>query len=71
MPALSIVSALNVATPLTAFTGPFPDSVPPPGLATSASEIAPVKPGTVLPAASSAATLTAGVIAAPASALVG
>src|SRR5256714_10932825 len=61
----------NVATPAAAATGPPPDSVPPPGLATIASDTWPVKPVAVLPNASRAVTCTAGVIVAPAAALDG
>src|SRR5437773_2438191 len=56
----------NVATPLTAFTGAPPESVPLPGFAPSPSVIAPVNPWTTCSAASSAATCTGGAIAAPA-----
>src|SRR5436190_5705515 len=61
----------NVATPLTALTGPPPASVPPPGFALRASVIGPVKVVTLLSEASSALTLTAGVIVAPTCVLVG
>src|SRR2546429_1637633 len=61
----------NVATPLTALTGPPPASVPPPGFALRASVIGPVKLVTLLSEASSALTLTAGVIVAPTCVLVG
>src|SRR5438309_73440 len=47
----------NVATPLTALTGPPPASVPPPGFALRASVIGPVKLVTLLSEASSALTL--------------
>src|SRR5882762_9940625 len=60
----------NVATPLTAFTGAPPESVPLPGFVPSPSVIAPVKPCTTCSAASSAATWTGGVIAAPATTVV-
>src|SRR5947208_9360839 len=70
VPTLSIVRFANVATPFTAFTGPLPDSVAPPGLP-RAREIAPVKLGTVFPDASRAVTVTAGVIATPTCALLG
>src|SRR5437764_14537464 len=71
MPALSILTAPNVATPLTAATGPPPVRVPPLGFVPIASVTLPVNPVTVFPAASSAATFPAGVIAAPASAFAG
>src|SRR5438552_7357325 len=61
----------NVATPLTALMGPPPASVPPPGFALRASVIGPVKLVTLLSEASSALTLTAGVIVAPTCVLVG
>src|SRR5437667_12137863 len=61
----------NVATPLTALTGPPPASVPPPGFALRASVIGPVKLVTLLSEASSPLTLTARVIVAPISELVG
>src|SRR2546425_13261678 len=61
----------NVATPLTAFTGAPPESVPLPGFAPSPSVIAPVNPGTTCSAASSAATWTGGAIVAPATAFWG
>src|SRR5947199_807874 len=61
----------NVATPLTALTGPPPASVPPPGFALRASVIGPVKLVTLLSEASSALTRTAGVIVSPTCVLVG
>src|SRR2546427_3250235 len=61
----------NVATPLTAFTGAPPESVPLPGFAPSPSVIAPVNPWTTCSAASSAATWTGGAIVAPATAFWG
>src|SRR2546427_13119133 len=61
----------NVATPLTAFTGAPPESVPLPGFAPSPSVIAPVNPRTTSSAASSAATWTGGAIVAPATAFWG
>ncbi|PYP13932.1 MAG: hypothetical protein DMD52_14850 [Gemmatimonadetes bacterium] len=63
MPALSIFSAVNVATPLTAATGPPPVSVPPLGFVPIASVTFPVKLVTVPPAASSAATVTGAIVA--------
>src|SRR5437773_667302 len=65
VPTLSIVRFANVDTPFTAFTGALPVNVPPTGLLSMAIETAPVKLVTVLPDASSAATVTAGVIVAP------
>src|SRR5205809_129144 len=62
---LWIVRFANVATPFTAFTGALPVNVPPTGLLSMAIETAPVKLVTVFPDASSAATVTAGVIVAP------
>src|SRR6266550_4705612 len=56
----------NVATPFVAATVVVPDSVPPPGFAPSVTTTFAVKPGSVLPNASSAVTWTAGVIGAPA-----
>src|SRR5690348_2973380 len=61
----------NVAMPAAAATGPPPNSVPPDGLATIASDTWPVKPVAVLPNGSRAVTCTAGVIVAPAVALDG
>src|SRR2546425_13180437 len=61
----------NVATPLTAFSGAPPESVPLPGFAPSPSVIAPVNPWTTCSAASSAATWTGGAIVAPATAFWG
>ena len=61
----------NAATPFTAPTVVVPESVPPPGLAPSATRIFPVKVGSVFPCASCAVSCTAGVIAAPATALLG
>src|SRR5438094_504605 len=52
----------NVATPLTAFTLVVPASVPPPGFAPIATVINPVYPVTMFPAASRAATRTAGIV---------
>src|SRR5262245_57139431 len=56
----------KVATPETAAREVTPDSVPPLGLAPIATVTIPVKPVAVLPSASSAVTLTAGEINAPA-----
>src|SRR5205807_2341616 len=61
----------NVATPPTAATGPPPVRVPPPGLVPIARVTLPVNVVAVCPAASWAVTLTAGVIATPAVALLG
>src|SRR5256885_10136829 len=59
----------KLATPFTGFTVVVPDSVPPPGLAPSATVTAPEAFVTVLPEASWIAT--AGAIPAPAVALLG
>ncbi len=64
-------AAANVATPFTAVTGPPPDSVPPPGLAPIATLMLPAKPVATLLFTSSAVTVTAGLIATPATALLG
>src|ERR1051325_510462 len=56
----------NVATPATAATVVVPESVPFAGFVPNARVTAEVKPVTVLPPASSALTVTAGVIVAPA-----
>src|SRR5438094_2154407 len=61
----------NVATPPTAATGVVPLSVPPPGLAPSATLTLPVNPGTRFPRASSARTFTAGLISRPAIVVLG
>src|SRR4051812_10847431 len=61
----------NVATPATAATVVTPDSVPPPGLAPSATAMLAVEPVTVLLNASCTVTCTAGAIATPATALAG
>src|SRR6266704_4927373 len=61
----------NVATPATAAAVAVPESVPPPALGPSVTFTLPAKPVATLPSASSAVTCTAGVIAAPAVALVG
>src|SRR5437762_283827 len=52
----------NVATPFTAFTLVVPDSVPPLGSAPIATVFMPVALPTVLPDASRAVTLTAGIV---------
>src|SRR5207247_9539 len=65
VPTLSIVRFANVATPFTAFTGALPVDVPPTGLLSMAIATAPVKLVTVLPDASKAATVAAGVISTP------
>src|SRR5947208_972573 len=67
---LAIVRIADGATPFSAFTGTLPDGVAPPALP-RAREIAPVKLGTVFPEASSAVTVTAGVIATPTCVLLG
>src|SRR5205823_3011560 len=61
----------KVATPLTAATVVVPDSVPPPGLLPMATVMLAVELVTVLLNASCTVTCTAGLIAAPAVALVG
>src|SRR5512140_3462810 len=61
----------NVATPATAATVVVPDSVPPPGLVPMATVMIALELGTVLPNASCTSTRTAGLIAAPAVALLG
>ena len=71
MPGLSMLRLANVATPFTALTGALPDSVPPDGFVPIATVILPVNEVAVFPAASYAVTLTAGMIAAPACALLG
>ena len=66
-----MLSVEKVATPLTAAIGPPPVSVPPPGFVPIARVTFPVNVVAVFPAASSAVTRTAGVIAAPAVVLLG
>src|SRR6266581_4658361 len=61
----------NVATPATAAAVVVPDSVPPPALEPIVTFTLPAKPVATLPSASCAVTCTAGVIAAPAVAVVG
>src|SRR5436309_15041302 len=61
----------KVATPLAAATVVVPDTVPPAGFVPIVTVTLPVKPGTVLPNASSAVTSTGGVSGAPAIAFVG
>src|SRR5204863_1376338 len=61
----------NVATPPTAATLTVPASVPLPGLFPNATVTVPVNPVTGLPSPSCAVTCTAGLIAAPATALLG
>src|SRR5438309_10638756 len=63
--------ALNLAAPFPAATVVVPPRVAPPGLVASATVTLPVKLGTGFPAASSALTWTAGLIAAPATVLDG
>src|SRR6266550_5097028 len=57
-----MLSVEKVATPFTAVTLLVPASVPPPGLAPSATVIVPVKVVTTLPDASRAATCTADIV---------
>src|SRR5690348_1382560 len=71
VPALSIEMSANCDTPWTAATVVVPVSEPPPALLAMESVIPPVKVGSTLSWASSAETTIAGVIAAPATALVG
>src|SRR5881628_3421429 len=68
VPIRSMVRVENVATPATAFTAVTPDSVAPPVPVplVITTVTFPVKPGSVLPSASCAATCTAGATAAPA-----
>src|SRR5881398_1012029 len=61
----------NAATPATAAAVVVPESVPPPALEPIVTLMLPAKPVATLPSASWAVTCTAGVIAAPAVALVG
>src|SRR5438034_956483 len=64
-------STARLATPARADTGLVPDKVPVVGLVPIATVMFPVNPLAVLPLASWAVTWTAGVIAAPATVLVG
>src|SRR5436190_24398523 len=66
-----MLSPGNVATPATAATVVVPERVPLPGFAPSATVTLLVKPVAVFPCPSSAVTCTAGVIAAPATVLLG
>src|SRR5437773_259316 len=66
-----MLSPGNVATPATAATAVVPERVPLPGFAPSATVTLPAKPVAVFPCPSSAVTCTAGVIAAPATVLLG
>src|SRR5205823_3672610 len=66
-----MLSPGNVATPATAATVVVPERVPLPGFAPSAIVTLPVKPVAVFPCPSSAVTCIAGVIAAPATVLLG
>ncbi|PYO79882.1 MAG: hypothetical protein DMD67_01730 [Gemmatimonadetes bacterium] len=61
----------NDATPFTAAMVTVPESVPPPALLAMETVTLPVKLVIVLPSASCALTCTAGVMAAPATALLG
>src|SRR5436309_3164164 len=61
----------NAATPATAAAVVVPESVPPPALEPIVTLMLPAKPVATLPSASCAVTCTAGVIAAPAVAVVG
>ncbi len=71
VPTLLMLKLEKVATPDTAATLAVPASVPPPGFVPIATVTVPVNPVTVLPRASCAVTLTAGVIARPAVAFEG
>src|SRR2546425_238727 len=71
IPRWSIERPLNVASPRTAFTVVVPASVPLPGSVAIATVTVLVAPTTVLPTASWMATTTAGLIATPATALLG
>lgn len=71
LPLLSMLSVENTATPLTAATVVVPASVPPAGFVPIATATSPVKVVTVLPTGSWAVTWIAGVIVAPAAAVVG
>src|SRR5438552_2907503 len=71
VPTLSIDSPANVATPPDAACVAVPDKAPPDGLVPMASVTLPVNPVAVFSFAPRAATLTPGVIAAPADVLVG
>src|SRR5438046_10319708 len=66
-----MLSPVNVATPLTALDDVVPERVPPPGLVPMATVTLPPNAVAVFPWASCAVTCTAGVIAAPAMALLG
>src|SRR5713101_3851754 len=66
-----MLSVEKAATPLTAVTVVVPASVPPAGFKPSATVTLPAKPGTRFPNASFALTCTAGLIAWPATALLG
>src|SRR5947207_14338481 len=61
----------KLATPALAFAVVVPESVPPPGLVPIATVMLADELVTVLPNASCTATCTAGLIAAPAAALIG
>src|SRR6185295_9357771 len=71
VPVLSMDRLENVATPFTAATAVVPESTPPPGLLPMASVTLAAELVTVLPNASCTAACTAGLIATPATALVG
>src|SRR5438034_759581 len=71
VPAFSMLTSAILATPATAATVLVPDKVPVLGLVPIATVMFPVNPLAVLPLASWAVTWTAGVIAAPATVLVG
>ena len=71
LPTLSMLNVENDATPFTAAMVTVPESVPPPALLAMETVTLPVKLVIVLPSASCALTCTAGVMAAPATALLG
>ena len=63
VPALSMLKSPKVAIPAAAATGIVPWSTPPDGLLPITSDTLPVNPVAVLPKASRAITLTAGIVA--------
>src|SRR5439155_389519 len=70
VPTLSIVRFANVATPFTAFTGPLPVSVPPPGLSWTGDDAA-LEHGGRSEDRRGGNDVTAGVMAAPTCVLLG
>ena len=71
MPGLLIDTSVNVATPLVALSETVPESVPPPGFVPIARLINALLDVTVFPPASWTVTVTAGLIALPATTVVG